>query len=358
MTTPLSSKAFSIAFLLGAMAVGCGGDSTPAPTTPTDGGSDVTSGPPQTFDYVLNTITIDGTAEKGDLDPATYTRGVSGFNLDGRFSGPQGADPADCSHGDFFSTLDSDQNMGTCTAGTARGGASCTGGVDNQLPAIAAAIGGFGTDIRAAITEQLTQGKLSILLRVSNVNGTPGPSLNDDSVNVSVFTIARPMFASCGMINTPGQSYAIDTAAQELTFTGRIVNGRLIINPAAASGMPNFTFTLPIMNMNLALGLYQTQLRASLTADNGTGGNLGGYIPLRTLTTTLAPLLPAGIPEATVRTVLNSLVDVQFPAGNAMGCSDPNGAIALGFSFTTVRANVQAARVTGAQAGMCGTSAM
>ncbi len=365
MTTPFSTRTLSIALLLGAMAAaGCGSDPATGPT-PTgdaaadspsgnDAAADAPSGPPQTFDYVINAITIDGTSG-ADLNPMTHNQGVSGFNLDGRFSGPMGAMPADCAHGDFFSTLDPDQNMGTCAGGMARGGASCTGGVDNQLPAIASAVGGFGADIRMTIGDQLSQGKLSILVRISDVNGTPGPTFNDDSVNVSVFTVGRPMFASCGMRNMPGQAYAIDSMSQEITFTGRIVNGRLVINPPAATGMPNFTFTLPIMNMNIPLRLFQTQLRASVTPDNGTGGNLGGYIPLADLTTMLTPLLPSGISPSVVRTVLSSLVDIQYPMGNAMGCTDPNGAIALGFTFTTVRAVVQSARVTGAQTGMCGS---
>lgn len=140
------------------------------------------------------------------------------------------------------------------------------------------------------------------------------------------------------MRNTPGQAYAIDSMTQEATFTGRIANGRLIVNPPAASGMANFTLNLPIMNMNIPLRLFQTQLRANVTPDTGTVGNLGGDVPLADLTTNLMPLLPAGIPPATVRTVLSSLVDVQYPTGNAMGCADPNGAISLGLGFTTVRA--------------------
>jgi len=358
-TTPLLTRTLSMALLLGAMAAGCG-DSTPAMNSG-DGGTSspdgaTPPGPPQTFDYVINAITIDQGMGGMAPDPATHTQGVSGFNLDGRFTGPMATMPSDCAHGDFFSTLDPDQNMGNCTAGMARGGPSCVGGVDNQLPEIASILGGFGADVRMTINDQLNQGRLSLLVRLSDVNGTPGPGFNDDRVNISIFTVGRPMFASCAMRNMPGQNYAIDMMAQELTFTGRIANGRLIINPPAAStGMPNFTFTLPIMGMNIPLRIFQTQVRLNVTPDMGSAGNLGGYIPLMDLSSMLTPLLPSGIPPATVRTVLSSLVDVQYPMGNAMGCMEPNGAISLGFSFTTVRANIQMARVNGAQPGMCGS---
>jgi hypothetical protein len=311
--------------------------------------------PASSFDYVINMITVESAGAGMAPNPMTFNQGVSGFNLDGRFSGPAGSAPADCAHGDFFSTLDPDQNMGTCTAGMARGGAGCTGGVDNQLPELVNILSGFGTDIRMTISDQLNTGRLVMLVRISDVNGTPGPGFNDNSVNVTIFTQGRPMFASCAMRNMPGQNYAIDAMTQELTFTGRIANGRLIINPPAAEGMPNFTFALPVTGINIPLRLSQTRFRIDLAPDSGSRGNLGGFIPLSDLTTMLMPLLPAGIPPATIRTVLSSLVDVQYPTGNAMGCTDPNGAIGIGFGFTLLRANVQSARVTGPQVGRCGS---
>jgi hypothetical protein len=359
--TSLSTRNLSIALLLSTMAAaGCGGTTTDVPPagdggTGNETGADVATGPAQTFDYVISALSIDQAMGGMAPNPMTHGQGVAGFNLDNRFSGPAGAMPADCAHGDFFSTTDTDQNMGTCTAGMARGGAACNGGVDNQLPEIGNIVSGFGTDIRMTIDEQLSMGKIAILVRIADVNGTPGPTLNDNSVNVTVYTTGRPMFASCAMRSMPGAAYAIDTTTQEATFTGRIVNGRLVVNPPAAAGMANFTLNLPIMNMNIPLRLFQTQLRVNMTPDTGTAGNLGGYIPLRDLSTMLATLLPAGIPPATVQTVLASLVDVQLPMGDAMGCTAPNGGISLGLGFTTTRATIQAARVTGAQAGMCGS---
>lgn len=339
--------------------VGCGDDGgTPAPTPSA----------PQTFDYVISSITVDQTNGMAP-NPATNTAGVAGFDLDGLKSTAADAamrGSAACSHADFFSTLDSDQNTGTCAAGMARGGASCQGGVDNQLPEIASTVQGFGTDIRATLTEQLQQGKVAILIRVANVNGTPGPTLNDSAVDVYLYPIGRPMFASCSNVGMVGQSYAVDTASlmggndlvanARYHYSASIVNGRLRVAPAAGQTTANFTFNLPIMDMNIPLALFKTQLRVDMTADRGANGNLGGYAQLGPLASMLGSLLPAGIPVSTVQTVLQSLVDVQDPAGNAMGCTAPNGGISLGLGFSTVRAVIQAAPVTGARMGMCGAS--
>lgn len=339
---------------------GCGGDDA--------SGGGTTPAPAQTFDYVISGITIDQGTGGAAPAPATHAQGVAGFDLDGLKSTTADAmtrGNAACSHADFFSTLDTDQNTGTCAAGTARGGASCQGGVDNQLPEIAATVMGFGTDVRASLNDAVAQGKVAILVRVTGVNGTPGPTLNDSSVNVLVYPVGRPMFSSCSNIGMPGQMYAVDNASLRtagdlstaiFSSPGSIVNGRLRVSPPAATGTANFTFTLPVQGMNIPLGLFKTQLRVDMTADRGSNGNLGGYAQLGPLSSMLGALLPAGIPASTVQTVLQSLVDIQDPAGNAMGCTAPNGGISLGLGFQTVRAVIAAAPVAGAQMGMCGSN--
>lgn len=362
MGTALTATFLSIA--MGSL-VGCGGDDT--------GGGGTTPPAPQTFDYVISNITVDQGVNAAGMPngmapaPATHSRGVAGFDLDGLKSTPADAmmrGTAACGHADFFSTMDPDQNTGTCAAGMARGGTGCQGGIDNQLPEIAATVQGFGTDIRMTLADQVQQGKVAIVVRVSDVNGTPGPTLNDSSVTIRVYPISRPMFASCSNIGMPGQTFAVDNASlntagdlnsAKITFSGSIVNGRLRVAPPAAGSGANFTFNLPIMDMNIPLSLFRTQLRVDMTPDRGSNGNLGGYAQLAPLAAMLGTLLPAGIPASTVQTVLQSLVDVQDPSGNAMGCTAPNGGISLGLGFSTVRAVIQPMSVTGAQAGMCGT---
>ena len=369
MTRTGTALTASILTLAMGMVAGCG-DSAGS----TGDGGTMNNDPPQTFDYVINAITVDQGVNAAGMPngmapvPASHTRGVAGFDLDNLKSTPADAmmrGAAACGHADFFSTTDTDQNTGTCAAGTARGGAGCTGGVDNQLPEIAATVQGFGTDIRMTLTDQVAAGKVAILVRVADVNGTPGPTLNDSSVRISVYPISRPMFASCSNIGMPGQTFAVDNSSlntagdlssAKITFMGSIVNGRLrVAPPAQTATTANFTFNLPIMNMNIPLSLFRTQLRVDMTPDRGSNGNLGGYAQLGPLAAMLGVLLPAGIPVATVQTVLQSLVDVQDPAGNAMGCTAPNGGISLGLGFTTVRAVIAPMSVMGAQAGMCGS---
>ncbi len=310
---------------------------------------------PRAYNYVFRTLTVDQGTGGMAPSPWTHNHGVTGFNLDGRYSAPAAAMPADCTHGDFFSTLDPDQNMGTCATGAARGGSACNGGVDNQLPDLADMVSGFGADLRAEFRDQLRQGRLALLVRITDVNGTPGPCFNDSSVHVSVYATGRPMFADCAESGAPGQPYAIDSVSRETTFTGRIVNGRLVVEPPAPSSRANLMLNLSVRGMPFPLPLLQTQLRMNMTPDTGTGGNLGGYVTLRDLATSIHQLYPAGVPRKTVQSFHASLVDIQLPTGDPMGCTAPNGAVGVGLGFTAVRATILPARVAGPQPGMCGS---
>nr|MBK7065462.1 hypothetical protein [Deltaproteobacteria bacterium] len=225
---------------------GCGDDPVPAgtdagttpatdvPTTPADAGE------ARTYDYVINHLLLDEGAE-----PGVTTRAFYGFNLDGRISPtrPANQQPADCSRGDYFSTIDPDQNMGTCMAGTAGGGAACQGGVDNQLPNVGQTIMQFqaSLNVQNTLNEQVDTGKFLILVRVTGVNGTLGPSLNDPSVHVLVYPFAYATFPNCANIQMANQMYQIDNrslstpgdlSSARLKFQGSIVNGRLRVNPA------------------------------------------------------------------------------------------------------------------------------
>lgn len=344
-------------------------DDGPRPDLGVDGAPpDGPRPPPETFAYVISAITIDQEPGGGAPNPATSTRGVSGFNLDNLTSTTADAamrGGAACSHADFFSTLDPDQNMGACAAGSARGGAGCLGGVDNQLPEAANTVMGFGADVRASLTDSVRRGLSAVVVRVSDVNGVPGPALNDDAVRVDVYPVARPMFASCSLIGTPGQTFAIDDASltapgdlnsARLSYAGSIVNGRLRVAPPTSPSAATFPFGLPLMGTNLSIPLLATQLRFDMTPDRGTGGNLGGYVRLAPLASMLGALLPAGIPVSTVQAVLQALVDVQDPAGSATGCTAPNGGISMAFGFDAVRVQLAATTVRGPQAGTCGGS--
>jgi hypothetical protein len=317
-----------------------------------------------TYDFVLTQFVIDGDKVGTAPHPAIHTQGVAGFNLDGRFTGATARDPEECQHGDFFSALDADQNMGTCTPGAMRGGSACTGGVDNQLPEIADTVNGFGINVRNSIAELLSTGQTVILVRVSGVDGALGPTLNDDQVTVRVYPVGRPMFSDCARIGTPGLEYAVDDASlaapgdfarARYRFNGRIVAGRLITAPTGSTAAPDFGIDLPLGTAVAPLSLYRTQLRFDLTMDRANRGNLGGSAPLREVVDAIVPALPSGISPAIVTTVVQSFVDIQDPAGSPTGCRAPNGSIGMGLGFAGVRATIVPMTVRGPQPGRCGS---
>ncbi len=357
------------ALTVGGAFVGCGGDDTGGNTPPPSGG--------MTYDYVISGLTID---DGMNIDmPAAIRMGITGFDLDGIKSGPMppATEHRHCAHGDFFSTLDPDQNTGTCVEGMARGGSGCTGGVDNQLPNIASTIRSLmpNLDLRRSLGEAVAGGSVNILMRVSDVNGTPAAGFNDSSVTVRFYPIGRPLFPSCSNIGMPGQQYAIDTASltnpsdlnsTALVFQGSIVNGRLRLNPPTNSTTPNFRLPLAVSGRTVNIDLYSAQMRIDLTGDRGTRGNLGGYIRLADLVTVISNLGLSITPDQIRQfaPILQGFIDVEVPAGDAMGCGErmdamgipSTGGIGFGVGVTVSRAQIGTMTVTGGQPGMCGTS--
>lgn len=151
-------------------------------------------------------------------------------------------------------------------------------------------------------------------------------------------------------LNTAG-----DLRSAKIRFGARILNGRLV-TALSSSDMPNFSLGLPLMGMSVPLGLIKTQLRVDLTPDRAANGNLGGYAQLAPLAAMIGTVLPAGIPVSSLQAILQSLVDVQVPQGDAMGCTAPNGGIAIGMGFTAVRAVIAPTPVTGPVGGNCGAT--
>lgn len=359
---------------LGAMGCGSSSSGTDAGTSDVpQTGSDVPQTGGMTYDYVISALSL-------DMDQMPNgTRGMAGFNLDGRYSPVRMRDlvDQDCNHGDFFSTLDPDQNMagGACAAGTASGGTACHGGVDNQLPSIVTTINGLlmnRFDVPALLGEQISGGSLNIILRIEGVNGTLGPNLNDPSVTLRVYPFAHPTFTNCANIGMPGQMYAIDNrslntpndlSSAKLTYQGSIVNGRLQVTPPMGmNAMPNFSIPLPpIMGANLQLDLYNTQMRFSLeSADTGSGGNLGGFILLRDLSRAISMFQGLPIDPTTIQNILTGFVDVATPVGGATAsCGGPGsdqGGIGVGLGFVSKRVVLAPMSVAAAADGTCGAS--
>jgi hypothetical protein len=387
------TKILGTGLLAAFLAMGCG-SSTPTTdggTTPTDGGTTPTDngGTPATdagatalctpnatgmamsYEYVITTLSVDG-----NQTPSATARPVFGFNLDNQRSPvtrpPEGA--PHCAHGDYTSMLDNDQNGDANGRPCAAGSAGCTGGVDNQLPAVVDALGQFmaGLDVGALLRTQINEGGLILLARVSDVNGTLGPTLCDDSVTIRLY-LGYPMFSNCANVQMPNQMYAIaassvmnpmDPNSALIQFQGRIVNGRLRVIPSAAmADRPSLSIPLPISGVQgLSLDLYNTQLRVTMNADgSGSDGNLGGFILKRDLLTALGrvpqlmPFLAAAAP------LLDGFVDVATPLGAAgalctgMGTGGrEEGGIGLGLGFRTVRATIAPMVLTDRMAGTCG----
>lgn len=347
---------------LALFAVGCGGDEgSTTPTTDAGGGG---GGTGMTYDYVISQLTLDNSM----MIP---NRGAFGYNVDGRFTPATGRQPADCDKDDYFSPVDSDQNMGTCTAGQANGGASCRGGVDNQLPSIAETVGGLvggGSDIGALVQGQINDGSLAVIVRVEGVNGAPGPTLNDDSVTVKIYPFAHPMFANCSSVGQPNQMYQIDPdsvvggniAMARFTYQGRIVNGRLQVATTDLT-RPGFSLGIPVSSTTLNLNLYAVSLRVTMGATSGSNGNLGGMILRSDLVSTLAmarDLLPAGISAETVNGLIGGFVDIATDSMNRPGmgsCDMGNaGGIGAGLGFATQIANVSPTVGPRPTSGTCG----
>jgi hypothetical protein len=324
-----------------------------------------------TYEYVITTLSVDG-----NQTPSATARPVFGFNLDNQRSPvtrpPEGA--PHCAHGDYTSMLDNDQNGDANGRACAAGSAGCTGGVDNQLPAVVDALGQFmaGLDVGALLRTQINEGGLILLARVSDVNGTLGPTLCDDSVTIRLY-LGYPLFSNCANVQMPNQMYAIaassvmnpmDPNSALIQFQGRIVNGRLRVIPSAGmADRPSLSIPLPISGVQgLNLDLYNTQLRVTMNADgSGSDGNLGGFILKRDLLTALGrvpqlmPFLAAAAP------LLDGFVDVATPLGAAgalctgMGTGGrEEGGIGLGLGFRTVRATIAPMVLTDRMAGTCG----
>lgn len=322
------------------------------------------------YEYVITGVALD------NLQMPNGTRGMSGFNLDGRYSPQRTRDlqEFDCDHGDFFSALDPDQNMvgGACTEGASAGGATCHGGVDNQFPELVTTFNGLlpsRVDLAANYRDRIRAGRWSVALRVEGVDGAPGPSLDDPDVTLRVYPVAHPLFADCARIGTAGQRYAVDAstvrAAGDLTsarlsFPARIVGGRLLVDaPTRMASAPDFALSVPWSDGEPAqFPLYNTQLRFDLVGGVGTRGNLGGFMLLRDLLRLVSTLPSLPIDATTLQGIFAGFVDVATPIGadtaSCGGRGSIEGGIGIGVGFEVTRVTLASTAVTGAPAGQCG----
>jgi len=334
-----------------------GDDSGSGHDATSEGGGD-SGGPAMTYTYVINALTID----PADTDMNNPTMPHTGFNLDNLCS--TSMSQFGCGYGDSTSMIDTDQNTTGCTdpSGTCK----C---VDNQLPAVADLIGSVAPNIRGTLTDEVNQNKLALLVRVSGVNDL----MNDDSVTVAVYQAFPTFTSNCNAVPTDGE-YSVAMSSlnsanvddPKVHFMGKIVNGRLQVT----SGI-NDQFILPlppIMGQQITLALHATQIRANLTADSGSTGNLGGFIVGQDLVTTVCTVAPSFC--SAVPQLIGPEMDIDYPfppTDDSSGCfvsmdMDPNhmgrGALSAGLGFTLVKAHVSTTTPVAASqaAGTCGAS--
>ncbi len=337
----------------------CTSGACPDAGAPRDVGSPPDPGV-RSYDYVVNRFVLDPGAEP------PINRGYYGFNVDAHYSPPVFASqqPNDCRHGDYFSVVDPDQNMGTCTNGAPSGGASCRGGVDNQFPNFAQTLQQFqaSVNVERDLNANLNAGRTLWIVRVSGVDGALGPTLNDPSVDVKVYEHVAPLFADCADVARPGQMYAIDDRSllvagdldsARLQFDGVIVNGRLRVTPPATAAAPGVRIPLAIMGSTVDLPLRRTQLRLTLDETAGTLGNLGGYTPQTEFFEAFVALPALMQFRESLVPLIQGFVDVATGT-TPLRCEHPDGAVGLGIGFSAVRAVVASMTVTSPPRGMCG----
>ena len=334
--------------------------------TPRDAGplrsftKDAGSGP--VYDWVITSITVDAPAY------GPRTRGVHGFDLDGRHSPFVFAEQqdVDCQHGDDFSTLDPDQNLGTCVEGASGGGPQCRGGVDNQLPVIVDQRADINRrEYRTEVRERIASGALTYLLRVEGLDAPPGTVADDAFVRVSVYPVAWPMFGDCSLLGAPGLTYQVDDAslsrAGDLTsarvaYVGRIERGRLIVDARTAE-VEGQLFPFPLIAGDGALfrdDLHGSRFRVSFVDElHARDGNLGGWLYAARLTEMFtggvlgddSPYLPG---------LLDGSLDIPVgPCDRWLRCYPGESGISVGVGFEMVRAVISPTTTAGRPAGTC-----
>jgi len=299
----------------------------------------------------------------------------TGFNLDNRFSTAN--DAMGCSHEDYVSALDLDQNMGGGTCMMGAGFMAGCGGVDNQIPALFEAVGAFmpNLDVNQVIRDQINQGKLSLIVQVLNLDTVP----NDNDVTVRLF-LGYPNFMNCATQfmqgTTPEYSIAAsslaagstDLSTARFVFQGRLVNGRLQVS---SSG--NVDFPLPeIMGLRLTFALHQAQFRMTIagtgtmaSAYTGSNANLGGWVDGNEMLQAVLRVPAAAANMMVVEGAIGTLVDIQSPAGvcftpRVMTTPPSYGGVSLGMGIGVFPARLATganAVIMDRAAGTCGFAA-
>jgi hypothetical protein len=311
-------RAFSLSTLALLLAVGCGDDDG---ATPDSGVTTVDSGAPEEpcqsgtcMEYVF----VASTADIGQAT-AAMPNVAPGFNLDDRVSTPVTGggsdDPQGCFRADFTSPPP-DSEMG----------------VDNQLGPIVTAIGS-GFDISGSIQENIADGGLLLLMKITDVDDTT----TDGNVGFSLVLgelqagVEAPMVDAMGRL-TGGQTFDIDSRSLGAGMTplvsgrGRIINGRMRVGPVDI--MINFT----VSDMPIALAIRDAQVRATFSGTDALEtGVIGGSLRISEVAPTLA--MAADLDQAIVEAALNGQSDLD-PNADGSACAS----VSVALTFAAVEA--------------------
>ncbi len=313
--------------------------STPAPNTSGD------------LVFALTSAVID----ENDNPDVSHT----GFDLDGLASSD--VDPLGCTHLDYLSSLDSDQNCtraedeqcvetsATCACPSdGQDAGTCLGAVDNQLPTFVSTVAGFltirGPDFRRSSRVAMSGGQFIVLVQLLGVDDLN----NDPNVRARLFrgfvapaTTCRAPFASGRYQIDRGSLRAGGTTPNDaaVELAGAIVNGRLRVSAGDAAV---FRLRWPTVDWvatpPLPLDTHHVSIAMDVSADLGTRGNLGGWVDAEPVIAWFIAADPSGYGRW-IRGIAGGLVDIQVSGicdGSAM--TPPTyGGISIGFGFDAVR---------------------
>ena len=272
------------------------------------GGTTLPDAPPQTRRYVLSAIRI----------PEPMGTSAVGFNLDGMNSTGDGTTCVELSP-DYTSINDAPET-----------------GVDNALGSLVPQLGmllgdscPMGTPaadcLSALIGQQITEGKLLIVMEVRDINSF----VTDSSIEVqlSLGTVpggGAPMLA--GSTLAPDQAF--DVMAVGTPVTGAITAGRMAVTT------PLLTISIVTDSLTLDLNIRNAQVRGTFgPMGNGiVNGAIGGSLRVSDIAMAAESIMP-GL-SATVMSVLGGIADMEPQSADPTTCDS----LSVGIAFDGVNA--------------------
>lgn len=276
-----------------------------------------------TVTYVVSVIDLpEATPDPDGAGPLRSA--AAGFNLDVLDSG-DGSTAADATCEEF--TQDyvglNDPNL----VGVDNALQSLVGTIEGLLDA--STCPGMTTDgcLGATLQGQITDGSLILLMQVSGINDY----MFDSAVQLQLILGevpggGAPTIGGDGRLEA-GQAFDV-VMNLGVPVDGDIFSGRLRANT------DTLTITIDTGGFSLPLMISNAEVRFDITATSLSNGLIGGYLTTESIITAAAMIMP-GI-EATVRSVVESIADIQPSAADPAVCD----AVSVGLTFGATTATV------------------